>query len=191
MSINRIQSGVPAGGQFAPVTRLEPALTLTPGAFDATYDATRGQETLKALQDLPDVGVRATVNASRVSDLLRDSYGEYWEEGVDPQSRAAAVKALQETLPNLPGERRDRFVEMIGFAVHEEMKHYRDHAYAENVEHDWELLVDRDDYATQAGVEERATEDNREQWAFLADRAACHALSENNSHSAVQQAAAA
>lgn len=88
----RVPAGVQAGGQFAAVTHHEPGLSLVPAPvdgpdFDYDFEKAHGARLRKALEELPAVTARAAVNASRVSDLMRDSYSVYWADGTALQAR--------------------------------------------------------------------------------------------------------
>ncbi|WP_427019374.1 hypothetical protein ACQCSX_22030 (plasmid) [Pseudarthrobacter sp. P1] len=148
--------------------------------FDYAFEASRGAALARELQSMPKVAAREAVNASRISDLLRDSYGIYRVDGSASQSRRQAVTNLEAVLGHLPRDRRDHHVELIRFAVHEEMKHWSDPAHVLNPEHGYELLIDRDDYRSEDDLLEGGQDENRERWELLADTAAFHAAAEDN-----------
>ncbi len=193
---NRVPAGITAGGQFAPAAHTEPALTLIPAPvdgpdFDYVFEADRGPGLRKELQALPPISVRVAINASRVADLIRDSYSVYWtgEDGA-PQTRAEAVKNLEDALRHLPRDKREHHIELIRFAVHEEMKHWADRGHVLNPEHKYELLIEESDYADEDDLLENGQEENRERWEMLANTAAYYAVAADNSNS-VQHSAVA
>ena len=193
IAANRVPAGIHTGGRFAPAQHHEPALTLIPAPidgpdFDSAFEKTRGAELTKELLALPAVSTRAAINASRTSDLLRESYPEYWADDTAPRTRTQAVKSLEAALPNLSAERRGEFIELMRFAVHEEMKHYADTAYVSNPEHGYELLVEAADYDSEEDWATTGQDDNRARWELLADTAAFHALSADRSYSVPEAA---
>jgi hypothetical protein len=175
---------VSAGGQFAAAAHAEAPLTLDPAGpqspeFDHDFETAHGPVLARQLQSLPKVEVADQLAASRVADLIRDSYGEYWTDQQSQASRTEALAALAAALPNLTAGTRDRHMRLIRFAVHTEMKHWQDQSYVLNAEHGYELLIDPTDYDGEDNLLDEGQDDNREQWAALADTAAAHALAEN------------
>jgi hypothetical protein len=195
ISANRVPAGIATGGQFAPTPHTEPALTLIPAPvdgpdFDYAFEADRGPGLRKELQALPPISARSAINASKGSDLIRDSYSVYWADGAAPQARADAVKNLEEALHHLPRDKREHHVELIRFAVHEEMKHWADQGHVLNPEHKYELLIEESDYRDEDDLLENGQEENRERWELLANTAAYYAVAADN-FSSVQQTAVA
>ncbi|MET4143806.1 hypothetical protein [Arthrobacter sp. UYCo732] len=182
---NRVPAGITTGGQFAPAPHSEPALSLIPAPvdgpdFDYDFEADRGPGLRKELESLPKIPVRFAINASRVSDLLRDSYSVYWTNGEAPQTRADAVRSLEDALSYLPRDQREHHLQLIRFAVHEEMKHWADRGHVLNPEHKYELLIDESDYRDEDDLLENGQEENRERWELLANTAAFHAVAAHN-----------
>lgn len=196
ISATRVPAGVTTGGQFAPAPHSEPALSLIPALvdgpdFDYEFEAERGPGLRKELQALPKIPIRDAITASHVSDLLRDSYAVYWtDEDGAPQTRAEAVRNLEDALPHLPCDKREQQIELIRFAVHEEMKHWADRGHVLNPEHKYELLIDESDYQDEDDLLENGQEENLERWELLANTAALHAVAADNS-SSVQQTSSA
>ncbi|WP_422759235.1 hypothetical protein [Paenarthrobacter sp. C1] len=193
---NRVPAGIATGGQFAPVPHSEPSLALVPAPvdgpdFDYDFEADHGAGLSKELQALPRISAKAAINAGKVADLLRDSYPEYWtgEDGA-PQTRAEAVKNLEEALCHLPRDQREHHIQLIRFAVHEEMKHWADRGHVLNPEHPYELLIDTSDYADEDDLLDNGQDENRERWELLANTAAYYAVAADNA-SVVQQGAVA
>lgn len=183
---NRVPAGILTGGQFAATAHGEPALSLIPAPvdgpdFDYDFEADRGPGLRKELEALPGIYMRAAINASQVTDLLRDSYSVYFANGEAPQSRADAVRNLEDALSHLPRDQRERQIELIRFAVHEEMKHWADRGHVLNPEHRYELLIDESDYRDEDDLLENGQEENRERWEILANTAAFHAVAADNS----------
>lgn len=192
---NRVPAGVSTGGQFAPVPHTEPTLSLIPAPvdgpdFDYEFEADRGPGLRKELEALPKISVRSTINASHVSDLIRNSYSVYFSNGQAPYSRADAVRFLDDALKHLPRDQREKQIELIRFAVHEEMKHWEDSGHVLNPEHKYELLIEESDYSDEDDLLENGQEENRERWELLANTAAFYAVAADNS-SSVRQAAVA
>lgn len=179
----RVQSGQPAGGQFA-ATAHAPAdvvLPVSPASeFDADFEAVHGKEMTAALQALPKIQIRDAITASRTSDLLRDSYPEYWADGEAPQNRRDALDSLHRAFPNLEPAERFRYVDLIRFAVHNEMKGYQDPSHILNPDHPYEVLITTDNYADEDELLEVGNDENRQAWAHLADTAAFHAITADN-----------
>lgn len=191
---NRVPAGVTAGGQFAPAPHSEPALSLIPAPvdgpdFDYDFEADRGPGLRKELEALPKISVRTAINASRVSDLIRNSYSVYFTNGEAPYSRADAVRYLEDALRHLPRDKREQQIELIRFAVHEEMKHWADRGHVLNPEHKYELLIEESDYRDEDDLLENGQEENRERWELLANTAAFYAIAADNA-SSVRPAAA-
>lgn len=188
----RVSIGSPDGGRYAAFPHTEPALNLAPTApapdFSAEFEAARGQELTAALQALPAAPIREIIRASRTTDMLRDSYPENWVGDVAPQSRADAVHDLEGAFPNLPAADRDRYVELIRFAVHTEMKHWDDPGYVLNPDHPYELLIESVDYNGDDDLAESGHDENRSRWATLADTAALHAITADQNYPALQAA---
>lgn len=189
---NRVPAGIHTGGQFAPAPHSEPALSLITAPadgpdFDYDFEADRGPGLRKELQSLPAISAKSAITASHVADLLRDSYSVYWtgEDGA-PQTRTDAVKNLEEALPHLPRDVRERHIQLIRFAVHEEMKHWADQGHVLNPEHKYELLIEESDYADEDDLLENGQEENRERWELLANTAAYYAVADDN-FASVQQ----
>lgn len=196
ITANRVPAGVITGGQFAPTPHSEPALALIPAPvdgpdFDYDFEADRGPGLRKTLQALPPISSKAAINAGKVADLIRDSYSVYWtgEDGA-PQTRADAVENLEDALRHLPRDKREQHIELIRFAVHEEMKHWADRGHVLNPEHKYELLIEESDYADEDDLLENGQEENRERWELLGNTAAYYAVAADNSAS-VQQGNAA
>lgn len=182
---NRVPAGVSTGGQFAPVPHREPALSLIPAPadgpdFDYAFEADRGPGLRKELEALPRIAVRSAVNASHVTDLLRDSYSVHFTNGETPYGRAEAVRHLENALRHLPRDKREKQIELIRFAVHEEMKHWADPGHVLNPEHKYELLIDESDYRDEDDLLENGQEENRERWEMLANTAAYYAVAADN-----------
>ncbi|ACL42173.1 hypothetical protein Achl_4222 (plasmid) [Pseudarthrobacter chlorophenolicus A6] len=192
---NRVPAGVANGGQFAPAPHSEPALSLIPAPadgpdFDYAFEADRGPGLRKELEALPKISVRSAINASHVSDLIRNSYSVYFTNGEAPYGRADAVRFLDDALRHLPRDQREKQIELIRFAVHEEMKHWADSGHVLNPEHKYELLIEESDYSDEDDLLENGQEENRERWELLANTAAFYAVAADNS-SSVRQAAVA
>jgi hypothetical protein len=111
------------------------------------------------------------------------------EDGA-PQTRAEAVKNLEDALRHLPRDKREHHIELIRFAVHEEMKHWADRGHVLNPEHTYELLIDESDYSDEDDLLENGQEENRERRELLADTAAYYAVVAGNASSAQQDSAA-
>ncbi|QOT19539.1 hypothetical protein [Paenarthrobacter sp. YJN-5] len=193
---NRVPAGIATGGQFAPTGHREPSIALVPAPiddpdFDYEFEADRGPGLRKELEALPRISAKAAINAGKVADLLRDSYPEYWtgEDGA-PQTRADAVKNLEQELRHLPRDQREHHIELVRFAVHEEMKHWADRGHVLNPEHRYELIIDTSDYADEDDLLDNGQEENRERWELLANTAAYYAVAADNSCSTHQGAAA-
>lgn len=179
----RVQSGQPAGGQFAP-TAHAPADVVLPAAlapeFDSDFEATHGQSMAADLKALPKVQIRDLISASRTSDLLRDSYPEYWAGDEAPQSRRDALDSLHRAFPHLNPAERFRYVDLIRFAIHTEMKGYQDPGYILHPDQPYEVLINTDNYADEDELVEVGNDENRQAWASLADTAAFHAITADN-----------
>jgi hypothetical protein len=181
---HRVHAGVPAGGQFTAPEHPEPAVALTPAPdFDYGFEVARGRELTAALLAMPAVPIRQAISASATADLIRDSYGDNFQDGQAPQSRADAVRSLEAAFPHLSAADRARHVELIRFAVHVQMKHWADTAYVVSPDHSYELLINPDDYAGDQDLEENGHDENRSRWETLADTAAFYAISADNSAS--------
>lgn len=196
ITANRVPAGVTTGGQFAPAPHSEPALTLIPAPidgpdFDYAFEADRGPGLRKELQALPPISARSAINAGKVADLIRNSYSVYWtgEDGA-PQTRADAVTNLEDALRHLPRDKREHHMELIRFAVHEEMKHWADRGHVLNPEHTYELLIEESDFRDGDDLLENGQEENRERWELLANTAAFYAVAADNSSSAQQASSA-
>jgi hypothetical protein len=192
---NRVPAGVTTGGQFAPVPHTEPTLSLIPAPvdgpdFDYEFEADRGPGLRKELDALPKISVRSAINASHVSDLLRNSYSVYFANGEALYSRAEGVRHLEDALRHLPRDKREKQIELIRFAVHEEMKHWEDNGHVLNPEHKYELLIEESDYRDEDYLLENGQEENRERWEVLANTAAFYAVAADNSSSVRQHAVA-
>lgn len=190
----RVPAGVQAGGQFAPTTHPEPGLSLVPPHtdgpdFDFDFEAARGADLRRELEALPAVTARAAIHASRVADMLRESYAVHWSDGIAPVTRPEAVRSVEDALRHLPRDRREKALELIRFAVHEEMKHREDREFVLNHEHRYELIIDRGDYGSEDSFIDEGQDENREHWELLANTAAFHAISADNSFEALQGAA--
>jgi hypothetical protein len=178
------------------VPHTEPTLTLIPALaggpdFDYAFEADRGPGLRKELQALPRISARSAINAGKVADLIRDSYAVYWTgDDSAPQTRADAVKNLEDALRHLPRDKREHHIELIRFAVHEEMKHWADRGHVLNPEHKYELLIEESDYADEDDLLENGQEENRERWELLANTAAYYAVAADNT-SSVQPGAVA
>lgn len=187
----RVQPGNPAGGQFA-ATAHAPADVVLPAAqvpdFDSAFEAARGHDLTRALLALPKAPVREIIRASRTTDLLRDSYPDYWADGEAPQTRTDAIRNLEAAFPRLPQADRDRYVELIRFAVHTEMKSYTDPGYILNPDHPYEVLINTADYNDEDELLETGHDENRQAWATLADTAALHAITADQNYPALQNA---
>ncbi|WP_026536632.1 hypothetical protein [Arthrobacter sp. H14] len=187
---NRIPRGVSTGGQFAATAHHEPNLNLAakqPAAgFDYAFEKARGRELANELQKLLTVDVRESNAASGIPDLLRESYGDYYLSGEPQADRTEAIAGVEAALPNLSDERRARYLELMHFAVHTEMKHYSDTEYVVVAEHGYEQLINPDSYPEMESDPNEAQDDNAAKWALLADTAAAHAIAENQvaAHSA-------
>ncbi|MBG0738816.1 hypothetical protein IV500_05200 [Paeniglutamicibacter antarcticus] len=193
---NRVPAGVITGGQFAPTPHNEPALTLIPAPvdgpdFDYEFEADHGPGLAKELQALPRIPAKAAISAGRVADLIRDSYAVYWTgEDSAPRTRAEAVQDLEEALGYLPRDKREHHMQLIRFAVHEEMKHWADSGHVLNPEHKYELLIEEADYTGEDDLLDNGQEENRERWELLANTAAHYAVAAGNAIS-VQHSSAA
>jgi hypothetical protein len=183
---NRVQSGIPAGGQFA-ATAHSPADIILPAPagpdFDAVFEDVRGKELAAALQALPKIPVRDMITASHTADLLRDSYPDYWADGEAPQTRADAMDNLRRAFPHLSEPDRERHVELIRFAVHTEMKSYTDPGYILHPDHPYEVLINVDEYTDEDDLLDNGHDENRQAWATLADTAAFYAINADNTAS--------
>lgn len=180
---NRVQPGVPAGGQFAATAHSPADILLTAPSgpdFDAVFEDVRGKELTAALQALPKIPVRDVITASRTADLLRDSYPDYWADGEAPQTRPDAIDSLHRAFPNLSEADRERYVELIRFAVHTEMKSYTDPGYILHPDHPYEVLINTADYSDEDDLVENGHDENRQAWATLADTAAFYAIAADN-----------
>jgi hypothetical protein len=181
---HRVHAGVPTGGQFTAPEHPEPAVALPPAPdFDHEFETARGRELTAALQAMPAVPIRQAISASATADLIRDSYGDFFQDGQAPQTRQDAVRSLEAAFPHLTPEERARHIELIRFAVHVQMKHWADTAYVVNPDHSYELLINPDDYADEQDLEENGHDENRSRWETLADTAAFYAISADNSAS--------
>jgi len=191
---NRVPAGTITGGQFAPAPHSESALTLIPAQvdgpdFDYDFEADHGPGLRKELEAMPKIPARSAINASTVSDLVRNSYSVYWADGEAPRTRAEAVQDLEDALQYLPRDKREHHIELIRFAVHEEMKHWADRGHVLNPEHKYELLIEESDYADEDDLLENGQEENRERWELLANTAAFYGVAADNT-SSVQLTAA-
>lgn len=182
----RVQPGQPAGGQFT-ATVHAPADVALPAApapeFDADFETVHGKEMTAALQALPKVQIRDLITASRTTDLLRDSYPEYWADGTAPATRRDALDSLHRAFPHIDSAERFRYVDLIRWAVHNEMKGYQDPSHVLNPEHPYEVLITTDNYADEDELVEVGNDENRQAWATLADTAAFHAITADNAAS--------
>lgn len=188
---NRVLLGHPGAGRFAAAAH-SPADVVLPAVrtpeLDAAFEAARGAELTRSLQALPKAPVREIIRASRTTDLLRDSYPDYWANGEAPQERADAIRNLEAAFPRLPEAERDRYVELIRFAVHTEMKSYTDEGYILHPDHPYEVLIDPAAYTDEDELLEVGHDENRQAWATLADTAALHAITADQNYPALQDA---
>lgn len=145
----------------------------------ATSEEIRGAELTEALKALPDRGVRARIEASSTTELLREAYGIYWTDGRAQAGVGASMVAFAAALPFLLDDRIDYWMSLVRYAVQVEMKHWGDAEYALDADHSYEVLVDLTDYLDTDEDRAEASRDNRDLWAELADTATCHALAEN------------
>lgn len=99
------------------------------------------------------------------------------------------MKNLEDALGHLPRDRREQAIELIRFAVHEEMKHRADPEHVLNAEHPYELLIDRAEYDSEDEFRVEGQDDNRERWELLADTAAFHAVNAGQALEALHGAA--
>lgn len=182
---NRVPAETTLGGQVAPTFSLVNPPADGPD-FDYQFEADRGPGLRKELEALPSIASKSATNASRVVDLLRDSYSVYFANGEATRTRTEAVKNLEDALAHLPRGKRDKSIELIRFAVHEEMKHWADRGHVLNPEHSYELLIDESDYRDEDDLLENGQDENREHWELLANTAAFYAVAADNS-AAVQQ----
>lgn len=100
------------------------------------------------------------------------------------------MKNLEDALRHLPRDKREHHIELIPFAVHEEMKHWAERGHALNREHQYELLIEESDYADEDDLLENGQEENQERWEMLANTAAYYAIAADNSSSVRQGAVA-
>ncbi|MBP2215990.1 hypothetical protein [Arthrobacter sp. CAN_C5] len=123
----------------------------------------------------------AELMLKKITDLnpLYEAYGEYFVDGEARWNHKEAREIFDVTVPDLSDERRDHHAKLIGFAVHTEMKHWDDSGYLLSKDHEYEVLVDMGNYYSEDDVLERGSEDNRREWADLANLAAQEAYWEN------------
>lgn len=159
--------------------------------FDYDFEADHGPGLRKELEALPRISARSAISASKVADLLRESYSAYWAGGIAQATRAEAVRGVEAALHHLPRDKREHAVELIRFAVHEEMKHWTDRGHVLNPEHSYELLIDQADYGSEDDLLEDGQDENRERWETLANTAAYYAIAADNARSVLAGAGAA
>lgn len=147
----------------------------------ATSEEIRGAELTEVLKALPDRGVRARIEASSTTELLREAYGVCWTGGRAQAGVGASMVAFAAALPFLSDDRIDYWMALVRYAVQVEMKHWGDAEYVQHPDHAYEVLVDLGDYLATDEDRTEASRDNRELWAELAETATCHALAENAS----------
>ncbi|MGK3708656.1 hypothetical protein [Arthrobacter sp. IK3] len=152
---------------------------MTPTAFDAAYETTLGPDLTRELLSFPKPSARDLLALTGPAEALRESYPEYWEGGRAPATFAAAAAEVEASLPDLLPSRREHLGTLIHFAVHTEMKHWRDPGYVEHPDQDYELLIDPCDYVSEEHLLEEGQERNQSLWADLANTAAFHAAVEN------------
>lgn len=186
---NQVPTETTLGGQVEP-----PLSLVNPPAdgpdFDYQFEADRGPGLRKELEALPKISAKSATNASRVADLLRDSYSVYFTNGEATVTRTEAVTNLEDALAHMPRGKRDRSIEVIRFAVHEEMKHWADRGHVLNPEHAYELLIDESNYRDQDDLLDNGQDENRERWELLANTAAFYAVAEDNLSAATYSAVA-
>ncbi|MCU6480167.1 hypothetical protein [Arthrobacter sp. A2-55] len=141
--------------------------------FEEQFGAALAKE-VTARQAIPTVDAIA---ASRLSDILRESHGEYYQSGVAELTPEEAAEQLRHELSALTDDRFNHWARRLGFAVHQEMKAWENPVHILAYQYDWELLIDLADYASDDPTE--ATDANREAWERVADTLAHHAALEN------------
>jgi hypothetical protein len=173
-----------AAGQFAEKAHAEaPALVLpaVPStAFDEGFDRDFGAGLVRELEQLAPVEVHQRLNASRCSDLLREAYADYFPDGNPEHSIAESHARFRAMLPNLDDDRAAHHLELVGFAISNEIKHLANREFVIGNDYPWEVRADRADYDSEDEYIEQGNTDSGEAWAELADTAMVHALQEND-----------
>lgn len=151
--------------------------------FDDAFDRDHGAETTAELKSLPAVDVHVRINASRKSDILREAHPDYYANGEPERTTAESHEAFRALLPNLNDDRAAHHLELVGFAVHNQIKHLANPEFVVNNDYPWEVQVDRADYDTEDEFITEGNSDSADAWEAMADTAMAVALQENETAS--------
>lgn len=143
--------------------------------FGPTFEKEFGPSLAAELEKLSSVGARERLAAARLTEELRVAYGSYFPSGQAHSTQQDSQILFAAQLEHLSEDRIAYYLELVGLAVHVEMKHLENPGYAADPDHTYELLSER----TEHEDAESLTEANSERWAELADNAMAHALAEN------------
>jgi hypothetical protein len=80
---------------------------------------------------------------------------------------------------NLDEDRAAHHLELVGFAVHNQMKHLANPEFVVGNDYPWEVQIDKADYATEDEFIEEGNSDSADAWEAMADTAMAVALKEN------------
>lgn len=184
----RVEPGVPTAGQWTAVTKPEGSALPVPPAvtFDAAFDAARGTELAAELSRMKKISASERIAASRFADPLREGYEEYFGE----PGHARGVRNTQDEflaqMPSLDPERARHHLELVGFAVNNEMKALNAAAVL-SPDYGWETLIDPGNYRNEDELEYQGAEDNHEKWEEAVDTAVFVAMSEEAAAAAAER----
>lgn len=147
--------------------------------FDDAFDRDHGTEVTAALKALPAVEVHERIRASRCSDVLREAHPDYYMHGKAERTVPASHAAFRDLLPNLDDDRAAHHLELVGFAVHNQVKHLANREFVVGNDYPWEVQVDKADYETEYEFIDEGNTASAEAWESMADTAMALALQEN------------
>ncbi|HEX9227279.1 MAG TPA: hypothetical protein VF885_11600 [Arthrobacter sp.] len=147
--------------------------------FGDAFDRDHGAEVTAALKALPAVEVHERILASRGSDVLREAHPDYFANGEAERSTAGSHEAFRALLENLDDDRAAHHLELVGFAVHNQVKHLANREFVLGNDYPWEVQADRADYDSEDEFIEEGNADSADVWEAMADTAMALALQEN------------
>ena len=147
--------------------------------FDDAFDRDHGVEVTAALKALPGVAVHERILASRGTDVLREAHPDYFANGEAERTTAGSHEAFRALLENLDDDRAAHHLELVGFAVHNQVKHLANREFVVGNDYPWEVQVDKADYDSEDAFIGEGNADSADAWEAMADTAMALALQEN------------
>ena len=147
--------------------------------FDDAFDRDHGVEVTAALKALPGVAVHERILASSGTDVLREAHPDYFANGEAERTTARSHEAFRALLENLDDDRAAHHLELVGFAVHNQVKHLANREFVVGNDYPWEVQVDKADYDSEDEFIDEGNADSADAWEAMADTAMALALAEN------------